>query len=35
LEGQVSIEAAMKAASQEIGDLLKHAGYKVSESQSK
>jgi multiple sugar transport system substrate-binding protein len=32
LEGSVSIEEAMKAANQEIGSLLKQAGYKVSES---
>jgi hypothetical protein len=35
LEGQVTVEAAMQKANQEIGDLLKKAGYKVSESQSK
>ena len=32
LQGSVSIEEAMKAANQEIGALLKQAGYKVSES---
>jgi len=35
LEGQVSIEAAMQKTSQEIGELLKQAGYKVSEGQKK
>jgi multiple sugar transport system substrate-binding protein len=31
LSGKVSIEDAMKATNQEVGDLLKKAGYKVSE----
>jgi multiple sugar transport system substrate-binding protein len=35
LEGQISVEAAMKKANQEIGDLLKKAGYKVSDGEAK
>jgi multiple sugar transport system substrate-binding protein len=35
LEGKVSIEAAMQKTNQEIGELLRSAGYKVSEGEKK